>query len=195
MWRRFGKLAIVSNRGLVRYREVAAGSLAIAMLAVSPCAARPIVPVSGARAALERSSPERVTVSQTVEGPEAGDGQDPDLEQAELEVFATAFVQMVELRKEASTDMAAAISSENFTPQQYLNIRDGRRDNLETEDMARFLRAEVRVNRVRKTLELEMEQVVEDEGMTAERFQEIFAAIEATPELQNRLQQIWQQRL
>ena len=116
VWRRAGKLATISNRGLARCREVAAGSLAIAMLAVSPCAARPIAPAFGARAALERSSPERVTVSQTVDGQDPGDGQDPDLDQAELEVFATAFVQMVELRKEASTDMAAAISSENFTP-------------------------------------------------------------------------------
>ena len=165
------------------------------MLAGVSCAAQPIAPDSGARAALDMQSPTRLKVSQTVDRPEPSVVEDPDVDREELEVFATAFVQMVELRKAASTDMAAAISSENFTPQQYLNIRDGRRDGLETEDMARFLRAEVRVNRVRKTLELEMQRVVEDGGMTAERFQEIFAAVEATPELQNRLQQIWQRRL
>ena len=40
-----------------------------------------------------------------------------------------------------------------------------------------------------------MQKAVEDKGMTVERFQEIFAAVETTPELQARLQQVWEARL
>ena len=195
MWRRYDKLAAVSKHDVTFWCDLSWSSLAIAMFAIAPCGAEPVSANSDVRVALETHRIGRQTVSQTVGGPESDNSGDRDLKQEELEVFATAFAQMVELREEANTDMAAAISSENFTPQQYLDIRDGGVEDLQTEDMARFLRAEVRVNRVRETLELEMQEVVEEEGMTKERFQEIFTAVAATPDLQERLQRIWQKRL
>ena len=51
------------------------------------------------------------------------------------------------------------------------------------------------MNRVRNNLEQNMQQAVQEEGMTVARFQEIFAAVEDTPELQARLQQVWEERL
>ncbi|MEL7083460.1 MAG: DUF4168 domain-containing protein [Cyanobacteria bacterium J06597_1] len=129
----------------------------------------------------------------------AGEGEDSSLEQSlpqeELEVFATAFAQMVELREEAKSDLADAISSENLTPEQFLDIRDGNTEGVEREELVRFERAEGAVDRVRDSLEQDMQQVVEEEGMTVARFQEIFAAVEDTPELQARLQQVWEERL
>ena len=120
---------------------------------------------------------------------------DNSLPQEELEVFATAFSQMVELREEAKTDLAEVITSENLTPEQFLDIRDGNRDGVDREELARFSRVEGQVNQVRDNLEQDMQKVVEDEGMTVARFQEIFAAVEETPELQARLQQVWEERL
>ncbi len=117
------------------------------------------------------------------------------LPQEELEVFATAFAQMVELREEAKSDLADAISSENLTPEQFLDIRDGNTEGLGQEELVRFARAEGAVDRVRDNLEQDMQQVVEEEGMTVARFQEIFAAVEDTPALQARLQQVWEEQL
>lgn len=113
------------------------------------------------------------------------------LSQAELETFARAFAQMVELRKTAKVELAAAISDEDLTPERYLKIRDNRQ-GIDTSELVHYLRAEENVNLVREQLEQDMQQVVEGEGMAVERFHEIFLEIQAKPPLQDRLQQIWQ---
>ncbi|MEM9568257.1 MAG: DUF4168 domain-containing protein, partial [Cyanobacteria bacterium P01_E01_bin.34] len=76
-----------------------------------------------------------------------------------------------------------------------LDIRDGNTEGVGREELVRFARAEGAVNQVRDNLEQDMQQVVQEEGMTVARFQEIFAAVEGTPELQARLQQVWEERL
>ena len=146
-----------------------------------------------------RAQPASLTAQVQNESIVDGSTEESDLEQSlpqdELEVFATAFAQLVELREAAKSELADVISSEELTPEQFLDIRNGNTDDVEQEELERFARAEGEVNRVRSNLEQDMQQAVEDEGMTVDRFQEIFAAVEDTPELQARLQQVWEERL
>ena len=163
-------------------------SLSIMVLAIAPAQAQqsPLTSQVPPEAADESGADSSSTGESNLENA---------LPQEELEVFATAFAQMVELREEAKTDLAEVISSENLTPEQFLYIRDGNREGVGREELARFSRAEGHVNRVRDNLEQDMQKVVEEEGMTVARFQEIFAAVEETPELQARLQRVWEERM
>lgn len=120
-----------------------------------------------------------------------------DVSDEELGQFASAFQQVQVIDQSSQQEMVKAVEEKNLTVQRYNEIQQATQDPSQQIDATdEELK---RVDSVSQGLELiqvkaqeEMQATIIGEGLTVERYQQIIAAIQSDPELQQKIQEYLQ---
>ncbi len=119
-----------------------------------------------------------------------------EVTQEELQKFTEAFKQLRAIEAEAEEKMAQAVQQEGLTPQRFVEIGQSQQNagasGISADEQQKFQKALVRVRQILERTETQKYEAVENQGLEVERFQEIIAAIQGNPALQQRVEQMLQ---
>ncbi|MCC9134835.1 DUF4168 domain-containing protein [Pontibacter silvestris] len=117
----------------------------------------------------------------------------------ELEQFIEANKKATTIQKENQQEMISAIEGENLTVDRFNEIakahQQQKTDELGAtpEEMASFNKAAQQVVEMQPAAKEEVEQAVQEEGLTMEKYEEILTAFNQDPEVKTRVQQLLNQ--
>ncbi|PSO80286.1 MAG: hypothetical protein BRC49_05590 [Cyanobacteria bacterium SW_10_48_33] len=161
-------------------RSILAGSVALILL------------VSGSLPALAQTQ-QTAPQFQQQEAPQI------EISQEELQQFAGVVEKLQGIQEESFQGMSEAIQDEGLTTKQFSAILQSQQnpDSEQTtkageQELQQFEQARARLAEIQKETQSQMQEVVEDEGLEVQRFNQILAAIRNNPELQQQIQQIIQ---
>ncbi|PSO95470.1 MAG: hypothetical protein BRC46_02970 [Cyanobacteria bacterium QS_6_48_18] len=164
----------------VSIRSILAGSVALILL------------VSGSLPALAQTQ-QTAPQFQQQEAPQI------EISQEELQQFAGVVEKLQGIQEESFQGMSEAIQDEGLTTKQFSAILQSQQnpDSEQTtkageQELQQFEQARARLAEIQKETQSQMQEVVEDEGLEVQRFNQILAAIRNNPELQQQIQQIIQ---
>ncbi|MEX0662312.1 MAG: DUF4168 domain-containing protein [Balneolaceae bacterium] len=117
----------------------------------------------------------------------------------ELENFVDVSSELQEVQMGSQQEMIAVVEEEGLSVEVYNMIAEAEQtgqstDDLEvsSEDLENYERASEQIAEMEQEIEPELEQIIEENGMEMDRFQEINMALQQDPELQQRIQQMMQ---
>lgn len=115
----------------------------------------------------------------------------------ELEKFASALEHVQIINQEAQQEMVKAIQEEGLDVESYTKIQQAQQNpNQEVEatdeEMEKYNSVSGDIEKIQMQSQQKMEEKIKEEGLTIERYQEIVAALQASPELQENLQKYMQ---
>ncbi len=115
----------------------------------------------------------------------------------ELKQFATAFQEVQTINEQAQNNMVNAIEKEGLNVQRFNEIQQAQQDpNQEAgatdEELEQYESAITELEKIQMGAQQEMEEKITNEGLTIPRYQEIAAAIQASPELQQKFREYLQ---
>jgi hypothetical protein len=121
---------------------------------------------------------------------------DTEVSDEELDQFLDASARAQEVQMGFQQQMISIVEEEGIEVETYVQIAEGLQMgqseedlNVSDEDMEKFNRASASIEEVGQEMDNELETVIEEEGMSIERFQEINMAIQQDPSLQQRIQE------
>ncbi len=120
--------------------------------------------------------------------------QATEVSDKELELFASAFQQVQNVDQQAQQNMIKAVEEEGFEVQRFNEIQQAQQNpnqdsNATNEEMNKYESASKELEIIQGQAQEEMQEKIIEEGLTVPRYQEIAAAIQANPELQQKLQE------
>lgn len=118
----------------------------------------------------------------------------------ELETFLDVSSELQEIQMGSQQEMIAVVEDEGLTVEKYNAIAEAEQmgqptDELEdvsSEDLEKYVQASTQIAEMEEELEPEFEQIIEENGMEMDRFQEINMALQQDPALQQRIQEMMQ---
>lgn len=123
-----------------------------------------------------------------------------DVADEELQVFVDASMKAQQIQTESQMEMIGIVEDEGLEVETYNEILQGMQmgqspDELDvaSSDVEKFENASEQIGEIEQEMEQKLITAIEDEGMGLERYQEIFTAIQADPELQQKMQQMIQE--
>ncbi len=118
----------------------------------------------------------------------------------ELQVFVDASMKAQEIQTEAQMEMIGIVEEEGLDVETYNEILQGMQmgqspDELDVESdtVEKFEKASELIGEIEQEMEGKLISAIEDEGLNLERYQQIFTAIQTSPELQQKMQQMIQE--
>ncbi len=123
-------------------------------------------------------------------------GMADDFSDSELESFANAVVQIMSIQQQGQQQMMAVIEEADMTVQRFneitMQVQEMGVDQVEMseEEAEVFIILSEEIEQIQINLEDIMIGTIEDEGITIEKYEEIMAAYQQDPELQQRVQQL-----
>lgn len=123
--------------------------------------------------------------------------QEIKVDEAELTKFAYAFQQIRVLMAEAQQEMSEVIKEEGMEIQRFNEIHQAQM-NPEAEVEATAKEKEdyqdiiAELEKMQQGIQEKMEKAVTEKGLTPERYEQIATALQNSPELQERLKQVFQ---
>lgn len=123
-------------------------------------------------------------------------GMADDFSDSELESFANAVVQIMSIQQQGQQQMIAKIEEADMTVQRFneitMQVQEMGVDQVEMseEEAEVFIILSEEIEQIQINLEDIMIDTIEDEGITIEKYEEIMAAYQQDPELQQRVQQL-----
>jgi len=124
----------------------------------------------------------------------------PDVSDEELQVFVDASIKAQQIQTESQMEMIAVVEEEGLEVETYNEILQAMQmgqspDELEipATEVEKFETASEIIGNIEQEMEVELVAAIEDEGMNLERYQQIFTAIQTSPELQQKMQQMIQE--
>ena len=115
----------------------------------------------------------------------------------ELRQFASAFMQVQTINQQIQQEMAETVEEEGFEIQRFNEIQQAQQNpNQEVaatdEEIAKYKSAMEDLQTIQMQAQQKMEEKIVEEGLTIARYQEIATAIQANPDLQQKLQEYLQ---
>lgn len=124
-----------------------------------------------------------------------------DVSDDELEQFVEISTELQGIQMESQQDMVAIVENEDLSLDVYNQIAESRHMgqsdedlDVSAEEMEKYERASEGIAQVEIEVEAEMEEKIEEHGMSMDRFREINIAMQQDPEMQQRVQQMMQQQ-
>ena len=113
---------------------------------------------------------------------------------AELTKFADTFQQMRVLNQKAQMQMSQVVQDEKLDIQRFNEIHTAKLDPaVETdatkEEKEKYDNVIAKIEKMQVSFEGEMQKLIEDSGLSIERYQEIATNLQTNPELQERLKE------
>lgn len=132
--------------------------------------------------------------AQTPQLPQQQEQQEVNVSDTELEKFAQAYQGIQVAEQEAQKKMIAAVEEQQLEIAQFNEIHQAKMQQQEItaseEDQKKHERAVAKIEKMQPEIQAQMEDIITKEGLTVERFETIAAAMQTSPELQQRLQQL-----
>lgn len=134
-----------------------------------------------------------------VRGQQPGQMQQTEIEVSdqELQQFASAMEEVNAIQENARNDMRVAVEESGLTIESYNQIV---KEMKNAQTMADVSASEEEVEKVQDvadsisviqtTMQQEMQEALQDEDLTQERFQAILQAVQSDPQLQQRMQEV-----
>ncbi|MDG5768124.1 DUF4168 domain-containing protein [Balneolales bacterium ANBcel1] len=126
--------------------------------------------------------------------------QAPDVSDEDLQTFVDASILAQQIQTEAQMEMIAIVEEEGLDVQTYNEILQGMQRGEDPEELEissdnveKFEKASELIGEIEQQMEVELIAAIEDEGLSLDRYQEIFAAVQTNPELQQKMQQMIQE--
>ncbi|GAB3536707.1 hypothetical protein GCM10027443_27710 [Pontibacter brevis] len=115
---------------------------------------------------------------------------------ADLEKFVEANSTVTEIQKASRDSLVAAIESENLTVDRFNELAKAHRaQKLEevaedTEEISAFSNAAQRVVKIQPETRERVQEAIEEEGLTVEKYEKIMAAYESDPAVKAKIQEV-----
>ncbi|WP_127845086.1 DUF4168 domain-containing protein [Psychroflexus aestuariivivens] len=112
---------------------------------------------------------------------------------AELEKFANAYLVLQQENQKIQQEMVSAIEEEGLTATRFNEIYQAKNNpnsepDLTEKEAMQHKAAMEQIEKIQANNQAKMEKKIKEEGMTIERYQEIGAKLQQSPELQQKLQ-------
>lgn len=131
--------------------------------------------------------------AQTPQLPQAQETQ-VNVSDAELEKFAQAIQELQTAEQESQKKMIAVVEAQDLDIEKFNEIHQAKMQNQEIEaseaDLKKHGEAVAKLEELQPEIMKMMENIVTQKGLTMDRFQQIATAMQTSPELQQRLQQL-----
>lgn len=120
-----------------------------------------------------------------------------DVSDDELSKFAQAYQGIMVVNQEAQQKMLATVEEEGFDVQRFNEIHQASLDpnqevEVTAEEEAKHKKTVEKIQGMQEEFQSQMEQVIEKEGLTVERYEQVAMALQTDTELQQRLQRMMQ---
>lgn len=126
--------------------------------------------------------------------PQQQEQQQIEVSDAELEKFAQAYQRIRLAEQQAQQEMIAVVEDHDLEIQTFNEIHQAKMQNqpvtASEEDQKKHSEAVAEIEAMQPEIQANMEEIITNQGLTVERYQEIATAMQADPQLQERLQQI-----
>ncbi len=122
-----------------------------------------------------------------------------DVDDADLQRFATTMKQLQGIQKQAQEAMVQAVEEQGLTVERFNEIAQSRQNleqapvDVSAEEAQTFQNAIAQIGQIRDEAQGSMETAVQQEGLDVEKFNGIAQAIQTNPELQQKVIQMIQQ--
>lgn len=118
-----------------------------------------------------------------------------DISDEDLQKFVSALQQMQMLNQSAQQEMIGAVEATGLEVERFSQIRQAQQDpskepDASEEELSQFQSAVTELEKIQNNINQQMEQQIEAQGLSQARYDEIGNAIQNSPELQARLQQM-----
>ncbi|TVQ45605.1 MAG: DUF4168 domain-containing protein [Saprospirales bacterium] len=117
-----------------------------------------------------------------------------EVEDAELKKFVEIQEMITETQQSVQPKMIEVIQNNEFELNRFIEISQAIEHNQEIdateEEMERFEETENTINELQMVANQSISDGIQERGLTVERYQEIMMAVQQSPELQNRLQDL-----
>lgn len=121
----------------------------------------------------------------------------------ELETFLDVSSELQEIQMGSQQEMIAVVEDAGLSVEKYNTISEAEQmgqstDELEDvseEDLENYIEASTQIAEMEEELEPEFEQIITENGMDMDRFQEINMALQQDPALQQRIQEMMQSNM
>lgn len=132
--------------------------------------------------------------AQTPQLPQPQEAQQINVSDSELEKFAQVVQALQIAEQESQQKMIAVIEAEDLDIEKFNEIHQAKMQNGEVKasdaDQQKHQKAVAKLEAMQPEIMKMMESIITTEGLTMERFQQIAAAMQSSPELQQKLQQL-----
>lgn len=113
----------------------------------------------------------------------------------ELNKFADSFQQMQVEGQQAEQQILVVIQETGLTPERFQEIQEAAMDpekevEASEDELKKHELVMVEIRKMQPMLESKMKTIIADNGLTIERYQEIGQALQNSPELQQRFQEL-----
>lgn len=121
-----------------------------------------------------------------------------DVSDDEIQLFVEASKEVSKIQQENEADMINAIEEEDLNVEQFNEIMSAQQgqeveNEASAEDMAAFNNAAQKIMKIQEDMQVDIEQVLNDQGMDPERYQAIMMAYQQDPELQQKINTMMQE--
>ncbi|MFW6227254.1 MAG: DUF4168 domain-containing protein [Bacteroidota bacterium] len=112
----------------------------------------------------------------------------------EIKQFAAAFQKVQEVDQQTQQKMIKAIQDEGIDVQRFNEIQQAQQDpnqevDATSEEMNKYESVSKELEQIQGQAQQKMQEIITEEGLTIQRYQEVAAAIQASQELQQKLQE------
>ena len=119
--------------------------------------------------------------------------QAEDVTDEELTQFVSAMEHMQVINQSAQQEMVGALQQGGMEVERFSEIMQSQQDpnqpaNATTEEMEKYAAVNQSLEKIQISAQQEMEEKIVEAGLTLDRYQEIGATIQSSPELQQKLQ-------
>ncbi|HSP40474.1 MAG TPA: DUF4168 domain-containing protein [Gillisia sp.] len=132
--------------------------------------------------------------AQTPQLPQQQETPQINVSDAELEKFAQVIQALQTAEQESQKKMIAIVEEQDLDIEKFNEIHQAKMQNLEVTasvgDQQKHQKAVAKLEAMQPEIMKMMESIITTEGLTMERFQQIATAMQSSPELQQKLQQL-----
>ncbi len=120
-----------------------------------------------------------------------------EVSDTELDKFATAYQGIQVVNQEAQQKMIKTVEDEGFNVQRFNEIHQAsitpdQEVDASNEELKKHKKVIGKIEGMQESFQKDMEEVIENEGLTIERYEQVAIALQTDKELQQRLQKIMQ---
>ena len=152
------------------------------------------VSLAGTAEAQQKNPPKQQTTPQTT--PQAAPQQQQDISDADLKLFVDASTRLMELQQANEKVMLTILEEEKLSVEKFNTLAQAHQQQklaeaeATAEEKAAFNKAVQRMMEMQPDIEKNMQQAIQKDGMSMERYEQIMLAYQQNPTIQAKVQKM-----
>jgi hypothetical protein len=188
-------------------KQILAGGTFLLLVALGTLPAQSQTPVPPATEPTEPSAqelepsaqPTPPTEAQPTSPVQAQPQPAAEVSSEDIEKFARAIAQLQTIQQETQTELLQIVEGQGLTPDRFNQIAEAQQNpqaatnvEISDEELQSFEQAANEITAVRQQTQARLQEAVQAEGLEVEQFNQILAAVQQDPALQQEVEQILQ---